>query len=267
MRITDWVEAFERRVPPALQESWDHTGKQCGRFDRELTGVVCALDLTREALEVAQDKGANLIVTHHPALFRGVYVLDESLEGQDVVMRAIESGIAVYASHTALDTVDGGVNDVMADRAGLVDVQPLRPRPEEDALIVHARSMMGTWGRHVSTTLAAYAAELKKAFVAESVVYYGEPKTPVETVGCLGGAGMDAVVDAKRLALDVLLTGDVRYHEAQEAVRAGVCVIDLGHYASEFPVLSRVAEWSRAIAPEVEVIVVSNGSESLRHQA
>lgn len=265
MFISDWIECFERRVPPQLQESWDHTGRQFGRFDRPLTGIVLALDLTEKALQTADGCGANLILTHHPVLFDAVHFLDERVALQDWVMQAIESGVAVYSSHTALDIVDGGVNDVLAERAGLQDVLPLRERPADDPLIGYAQSLIGTWGRHDPVSLEVYARELKAAFATESVVYYGDPTAEIRTVGCLGGGGMEAVADCKRLGLDVLLTSDARYHEAQDAVHSGVNVVDLGHFASEFPVLERVAAWSKEWAPDVAVNVVDNGEEGLRH--
>lgn len=264
MKKQEWISRWEKRVPLGLQESWDHSGKQFGRFTEELTGVVFCLDLTQEAIDQAKEMGANLIFTHHPVLFDAVHGLDEEVELHDLVMQAIALGIAVYSSHTAFDTVDGGVNHVLAELADLSDVKPLRPRDAEDALFSYAKGF-GTWGVVSPQKLAAYAKRLKEAFQAESVVFYGDPDRVVTRVACLGGAGVEFAEDAVAAGCDVLLTADVKYHEAQDVVRKGLALIDLGHYASEFPAMERAREWAEEFAPEIPTAVVSNGPESVRY--
>lgn len=265
MLIDTWVQEWEKRVPLALQEEWDVSGKQAGRFGQELSGVVFSLDLTREALDMAKQSGANLIFTHHPILMRGVHGLDETVELHDLILSAVESGIALYASHTPFDIVDGGVNDVLAEKLGLFDVRALTPRMETDPLRTIARSRIGTKGTHARVTLEDFAQKVKEALGALSVVYYGDPLTMLTEVACLGGSGMSVVDDALRAGAQVLITGDVKYHDAQDAVRRGLFLVDPGHYATEFPALARALSWSKEIAPEVEQLLVENGHESLRH--
>ncbi len=266
MLISEWISRWEERVPLALQEEWDHCGLQCGRVDRDLSGVVLSLDLTEEAIVRAQQEQVNLIVTHHPVFFRGVHTVIDSEPLQRLALEAIEAGLAVYASHTAFDTVDGGVNHVMAELAGLSEAVPLAPRDVSDPLRAFAEGM-GRMGSIQPVSLAQYASCLKGRFHAESVVYYGDPARIIRRAACLGGSGMDFVADAIRGCCDVLITADVRYHDAQDAVRRGLALIDLGHYASERPAMQRAMEWSQQIAPEVRHVVLDGGWDSLRHEA
>lgn len=263
MQILDWVERWEEEVPLALQEERDHSGRQFGRFAQPLTGIVFALDFTKGVLERALQEKANLIVTHHPVLFSGVHGLDERIPLQDWIIEALENNIAVYASHTAWDWADGGVNDTLGERAGLSDTRALVSRDPSDPLWTVSKGK-GVYGTHSRMRLDDYAAALQKAFDAESIVYYGNPATEIHRVACLGGAGMDFVPNALKADCDVMLTGDVKYHEAQDALRAGLCIIDLGHYAGEFPAMGSALRRSRAMAPGIAHFLQAD-AEAVRH--
>lgn len=251
MQIQTWVEEWEKRVPLSLQEPWDHSGKQFGRFQQPLSGIVFALDFTSGALQKAMNEGANLVVTHHPVLFEGVHTLYEDDPLQNLVMQAIEAGIAVYASHTPWDWVNGGVNDVMADRLVLRNRKPLRRREENDVHLAYSTGF-GVYGECAPITLASFAQFLSSAFSAPSVVFYGQPDRQIERVGVLGGSGMEFVSDALAAGCDVFVTADIKYHEAQFAIQRGISLIDLGHYAAEFPSMTQALRLSQTFSADVD---------------
>ncbi len=128
MRIREIITALESLAPPALQESYDNCGLLCGSAEEELAGITVALDVTEEVILEAKAAGSNLIVAHHPLIFRGLKRLTGSGYTEKAVIAAIRHNMAVYAIHTNLDNVlHGGVNGRLAEMLGLTDVEVLSP--------------------------------------------------------------------------------------------------------------------------------------------
>lgn len=264
MKIQEWVDNWEKKVPLSLQEKWDKSGKQLGNFDDELKGIVFSLDLSEEAIEAAEELGYNLIFTHHPVFFSPLenFLLDDPKNR--LIWSCLERKISVYSSHTAFDFVDGGVNDVLAEKCHFKNIRPLRPRDSQDPLYAYSKGM-GRIGEISPMILEDYASLLKKSFGGESLIFYGKKDRMVKRVACLGGSGLDFAEDALKNTCDLLVTADIKYHDAQDWVRRGLCLIDLGHYVSEFPAMERAAVWSREIAKEIPLSIVANGWDSIRY--
>lgn len=119
------IDAFEKRVPPSLAESWDNPGLQLGNPHQEVTGIVTTLDVTEEAMHIAVRKGANLIISHHPLLFKGIKCIDESTAEGSLIASLLRHRITVYSAHTNYDVVKGGINDLVAEKLQLQDVKGL----------------------------------------------------------------------------------------------------------------------------------------------
>lgn len=128
-KIKDIIQYLETIAPPAYQENYDNSGLICGNGNAEITGVLISLDATEDVVNEALSKGCNMIVAHHPIVFRGL----KSLTGRNYVERtvisAIKNDIAIYAIHTNLDNVSNGVNKKICDRIGLQNTRVLAPRP------------------------------------------------------------------------------------------------------------------------------------------
>ena len=125
MKIKEIVSALERFAPLPLQESYDNAGLQVGLTEAEASGALLCLDVTEEVIEEAVDLGCNLIVAHHPLLFRGVKCVADTTQVERCLRLAIKNDICIYAAHTNLDNAEDGVNYKMAEKLGLVDVVPL----------------------------------------------------------------------------------------------------------------------------------------------
>lgn len=285
MKIQKVIDAWEARVPLFLQESWDASGKQAGRFLQEWTGTVVALDLEEEVVEQAVHTGANFIFTHHPVLFTPLQQITEDDARGALLLRAIEQGIAVYACHTPLDSVAGGVNDVLADLFSLRDRAILDPL-EREKMIAESTgtsdklegtsplskdrkefaelSGMGRTGCIAPISLKELAQKAAKVLHTKAILYYGAENTRISRIAVVGGTGGDYWKQAKDAGCDCLLTADIKYHVALEAVQAGLCLIDLGHYASEFPVLNKVAQWLKEQDPSLPLSVVPQSPKHLR---
>ena len=124
VKVKEVIDALERFAPLPLQESYDNAGLQVGLTEAEVSGALLCLDVTEEVVREAVDLGCNLIVSHHPVLFRGLKQVSDATQVQRVVRLAIQNDIAIYSAHTNLDKAEDGVNYQMAERLGLIDVVP-----------------------------------------------------------------------------------------------------------------------------------------------
>ncbi len=260
MKIKDWIQAWEKRVPTSLQEDWDNSGLQAGRVDRDLSGIVFSLDVTQEAINTAKENGANLLVTHHPILFTGAKEISERRKATAYILECIEEGITIYAAHTNFDKVAGGVNDVLADLCGLEDIEPLEASVDD----INQDGSLGRLGTVAKTTLDAYGDWLKERIALDHLLIYGDSAKEISKVAVVGGSGASYADLALEKGADLLITGDVKYHDAVDAVEAGLALIDLGHYESEKPALDVMAAWTREISPEINQITVGRHEASRR---
>lgn len=137
MKIKEVVTTLERFAPLPLQESYDNAGLQIGLTEtEEVSGVLLCLDVTEAVVDEAVRLGCNLIVSHHPLLFRGLKRIAGLTQVERCVMQAVKAGVAVYSAHTNLDNAPGGVNRRMADKLGLLDLRFLQPLPAARAAAV-----------------------------------------------------------------------------------------------------------------------------------
>lgn len=128
MKITEIVAAIEVFAAPELAEEWDNIGLLTGTKNWDCTGVLCTLDVTAAVIDEALAKGCNLIVAHHPILFKGLKKLTGSSYVEKVLIKAIKNDIAIYAAHTNLDNILLGVNGKMASLLGLKNIKVLHPK-------------------------------------------------------------------------------------------------------------------------------------------
>ncbi|MBB6610296.1 Nif3-like dinuclear metal center hexameric protein [Pontibacter sp. Tf4] len=128
-QIKDIVQVLEQYAPPAYQESYDNAGLQTGNPTDEVTGVLIALDCTEAVLDEALEKGCNMVVVHHPVIFKGVKSLTGKSYVERTIIKAIQNNIAIYASHTNLDSVHNGVNAKIAEKLELQHVKMLSSKP------------------------------------------------------------------------------------------------------------------------------------------
>ncbi len=245
--VAGWLEAA---YPPALAEDWDRVGLGVGDPDAEVTGVLFAVDVTLDVVEEAVERGAQLIVSHHPVLLRGVHAVRADEPKGRLLIRLIREGVAVFTAHTNADAGHAGVADALADAAGLVDRRPMQAASPEDPTLG-----LGRVGR-LPEPLTAHKLAERLADAAPSTAagirLGGDPQRTVSTVAVLGGAG-DSMLDAARgLGVDCYVTGDLRHHPAQDflAHSDAPALIDVPHWAAEWLWLPHAEALVRARAAE-----------------
>lgn len=244
MQIRELIKKLEEKYPFDLQEEWDNSGLQVGNPDEELKGVVLSLDLEEEAIDKATKDGkANLIITHHPYLFNPTKSIDFRDSFYNRLKRCIKNDLTVYAFHTNLDIAKGGVNDNLANILGLRDVKSLELGKDLG---------LGRYGYIDKKPCDKFLEDVKEKLEASGIVVYGNCDKMIEKVGLCGGAGSFLIEDALNLSCDLIITGDVKYHEAMDMANKGITIADVGHFASENHIIYKLAnEIEQLIGQEV----------------
>lgn len=233
IKVQNIIEVMSKIAPRQLAEEWDNPGLLVGAPENEVKKIFVCLDVTDETVKAAADFRADLIVAHHPIIFRAVKNFRTDLPLGRKLEMLIKNNISVFAAHTNLDSVQGGVNDVLAEKIGLVDVKMFGD--EEISL--------GRIGRLPEKMSAkTFAEHVKKSLNANFVRLVDAGDFPIDKVGICGGAGSDIISKAKFFGAQAFVTGDVKYHEAQNAVDTKIHVVDAGHFATEFPIVRALAE-------------------------
>ncbi len=221
MKVKDIAKLIEHYAPLQLQESYDNAGLQLGNPEQEVTGIVTTLDVTEATVALAIDKGANLIVSHHPLLFRATKQINPQRDYiSRVIISAIKHDIAVYSAHTNLDNAPEGVNDRIARLMGLTDIRLLAKLPAAQISglsdVFASRCGSGKVGDlPESMTIGDFASMLKSRFHIDALqgnVADIDKDRKIRRVALCGGAGDEFIADAIRARADVFVTGEVSYH-------------------------------------------------------
>lgn len=228
MKIKEVLSALERFAPLPLQEGWDNAGLQVGLTEAEVSGALLCLDVNESIIDEAIEKGLNLVVSHHPLLFRGLKTIGDGDYVQRTVTKAIKNDIVVVSMHTNMDNVLGGVNHKIAEKLGLTDVRFMAPKTVDG---VEAGS--GVVGE-LPEDMAAddFVLMVKRVFGVECALCNELLRRKIRRVAICGGAGDFLLDDAVRAGADAFITGEMHYHVYfGREQQLQICVI--GHYQSE----------------------------------
>lgn len=244
--IMDWLEA---QAPRELAEDWDNVGLLLGDRSAPLTKVLTCLTLTPDVAAEAQQAGAELVVTHHPLFFKPVRrITADDAQGR-MVLDLLRAGIAVYSAHTAYDSAKAGINQMWAEQLDLREIAPLRPHSREPADVGGGR-----YGRLAVPQTAAQLIDRIKSLCEVPVVQWtGAPDQRVERMAVACGSAGEFLEDAAAQGCQLFLTGEARFHTQLEARTLGVCLVLVGHYASERPGIERLARQISTQFPNLHV--------------
>ena len=228
MKIKEVLSALEEFAPLPLQESWDNAGLQIGLTEAEVSGALLCLDVTEAVIDEAVSRGCNLVVSHHPLLFRGLKQVSDATDVQRTVRKAIRHDVSVISMHTNMDNARGGVNFKIAEKLGVGDVKFLSPRRVGE--VECGSGVIGT----LESPMAAsdFIQRLKREFGVACVMCNELLQRPIARVAICGGAGDFLTDEAVAAGADAFITGEMHYHQYfGYEQRLQICVI--GHYQSE----------------------------------
>lgn len=259
MKIKDVFTALERFAPLPLQEDWDNAGLQVGVTEAEVSGALLCLDVTESVVDEAIEKGCNLIVSHHPLVFRGLKLISDRNYVQRCVMKAIKHDVVIISMHTNLDAAKGGVNDEIAKRLGLHNIR--FTTPTEKAGIECSIGSIGELPTPLSSR--EFIALVKQTFNAGAVLTNGLLDREIRTVAVGGGSCGDFVGMAERAGADAFITGEMHYHEYFDHDNIQIAVI--GHYESEQFTQHLLARIINKECPDVRCIITENNTNPIKY--
>jgi dinuclear metal center YbgI/SA1388 family protein len=355
---------MEELAPAELTQSWDNTGLMLGDAEQEVYTVLVALDVTGDVINEAINNKADMIITHHPLIFKPLYNIRKGTPIGDKIHKLIQNNISVFSAHTNLDMVDGGVNDILALQLGLIDIKTLKPIETEklkkivvfvpveyadkvrEAMAEAGAGHIGNYSdcsfimRGLGTfkplegsdpfvgqignlenveecrietivtekflkkvikamieahpyeeaaydvysventtkeygfakvgklekemSVSEFSEKLKLALNTSFVKMVGNPEKKIRTVAVSSGAYSEITQMAKAKKVDVIVTGDLKYHDAQDILECEMCAIDAGHFATEDIIVSVIVNHISKIDENINVIKSTKSKDVLQ---
>ena len=236
VKVRDVMRALELFAPLPLQESYDNAGLQVGFTEAEVSGALLCLDVTEEVISEALEMDCDLIVSHHPLLFRGLKRVSDATLPERCLRMALRHDISIYSSHTNLDNTEDGVNFRFAEKLGLLDVELMMPRRVQVRIDGHDQPIKAGSGvigyLPEGEDSLRFLERVKEVFGVECLMHNELLQRPIQSVALCGGAGDFLLDEAIRLQADAFLTGEMHYHQYfghEQQIQIGI----LGHYQSE----------------------------------
>ena len=248
MTCGEIIEKLETLSPKNYAEDWDNIGLLAGRRDKDVETIYIALDATDEVIADAVRVGADMLLTHHPLIFKKLsHVNTDDFIGRRIV-KLIQNDISYYAMHTNFDVM--GMADAAADELGLRAREVLNVTFEDEI----SKEGCGRVGRLAERmSVEALAGLAKKRFHVPNVRVFGDLGDIVETAAVMPGSGGSFIRDAIYAGADVMITGDIDHHEGIDAVAQGLAVIDVGHYGIEKLFIPYMEEFIKRELPNLRV--------------
>ena len=247
MTVRTIYEKLCERIPEDLREVWDNDGLMCSSDDsREVKRALITLDVTEDIVDYAIAHGFDLIVSHHPLIFKPLTSVTEDSHVARKVIKLIKNDISVMSFHTRADKVEGGVNDILAEILGMQDVVPFG---EGDL------GRIGTLKEELNMEDFSY---LLKGLLDCDGVKVADALIPVQRVAVVGGDGKSYVSEALRAGADTFVSGRIGYNVMAEAGEMGINLLEAGHFFTEHPVTQFFQSLLHRLDPDMSVQIMDS---------
>ena len=260
MKAKQVFDALEQYAPLPLQDSYDNAGLQIGlTAEQEVAGALLCLDVTEAVIDEAERMGCNLIVAHHPLLFRGLKSITGQSYVERCVIKAIQKGIGIYAAHTNLDNAEGGVNYRIAETLGLTDLAFLEAKPGD---VAAGSGVVGMLPAEVDER--AFLERVKALFEIQCIRHNQLSGRKIRRVALCGGAGGFLLSRAIEQGADAFLTGEMRYHD-YFGHEGELLIAEMGHYESEQYTIDLLADVLGRQFPELKIVKTRNNTNPINY--
>ncbi len=225
MTVNELYLKFDEKIPSALSEPWDNDGIMCcADGSQEVSRVLVTLDVTDEIVDYAVSSHFDLIISHHPLIFRPLSSVTEESHVARKVIKLLSEGVSVFSFHTRADKVSGGVNDQLAELIGVHEAVPF------------GEGFLGRIGTvDEECELEEFVCMVKQSINADAV-RYADAFNSVKRVAVVGGDGKDFVKAAIEAGADTYVSGRIGYNLMEEASGLGINLVEAGHFFTEQPV-------------------------------
>ncbi len=245
MKAKDIIKSLDEFAPAFLKDDWDNTGFQLGDDEKEINKILISLDLDNDILDYAIEKDIDMIINHHPIIFEPLKNITNLTPKGKLLQKLIKNDILVYNAHTNLDKTKNGVNDVLTDIFDLNNIEILFNTEEGYG---HGRV-----GDIDSIKLTDFIEIVKEKLDIKDIIVFGEVDRIIKRVALCGGSGGDFINEVFDKNADIYLTGDVKYHEAQDGVALGLTILDAGHYHTEKVILPVLKDYLNKKYSDLEI--------------
>ena len=284
MRCDEIIKILNKLAPEKFACDWDNVGLLCGHRDKEVHKILVTLVLTDSVLEEAVSKNVDMIVSHHPMIFRAVKnITDDNFIGRRLI-KLIGNDISYYAMHTNFDMAKEGMSDIVGKRLGIndmsyleiekeinIDSNEIKDREENkkqddkckmenigickknnDISVKVGIGGIGELSQAISLELLCQ--RIKSEFDIETLAVYGGTKKPVKKIAVCPGAGEDYINVALQKKVDVYITGDIKHHAGLDAAEQGLTVIDATHFGLEHIFVENITNYLKKNTSQIEII-------------
>lgn len=223
MKLKNLSEILDLKLKKDIAESWDNVGLLVGDMNAEIKKVLLSLELTKDVFDMAKRENADLIITHHPAIFSGLKKVVSN--NDNLIFELIRNNIALYSAHTNFDAIEDGLNDYVVSLLGGQNSEVIKPEAEHVGI---CRIF-----DFEETTMSEFIGKVKEKLNIEALRFTGNIDCTVKRVAIVTGSGADYSEMAFANGAEVFITGDLKYHYALELKEKGLNIIDAGHFDTE----------------------------------
>ena len=244
------IQIMDRLAPPRLAEEWDNVGLQIGDPRLPVRRIWVSLDPSLEVVKAACENNVDLLITHHPLIFRPLKSIDFDTAGGAIIQMAANHQLAIFSAHTNLDIVWDGVNDVLAQRLGIQQLTILQPahageQSKADDQTEHGIGRIGSLAK--SGSLKSLVSMVKNKLKLDFVKVAGKLEMSVSRVAICSGSGSSLMDAFMASDAEVFISGDIHYHDARDAESANRGIIDIGHFPSEHLMVEALADYLKKL--------------------
>lgn len=250
--VNDVVSVMRKLAPESFAEQWDNPGLNIGSLLKPVKKIMITLTVTSELVDRAISEQIDLIIAHHPLIFKGLTSIRTDQYQGTMIAKLLTNNISVYCSHTNLDRAPQGLNYWLANMLELKDQAVLEPD------LADASIGLGRIGTIPKVELMVLGEQIED-LLQTKVRIVGNRNQICKRVAVCGGSGSSLIPQAKALNADVLITGDVKYHDALDAQELGLAIIDAGHFATEKIMIDHVRNYLIMKFPEIKILKSSEG--------
>ncbi len=234
VKIANIIKIIEEFAPIEIAADYDNVGLKIGDPAREVTGILVVLDTNSSVVEEAKAMGCNMIIEHHPSIWRPLKAINISIPLNKMLIECAKNDIALYSAHTNIDFTVGGLNDFVAEILGLSDVKVISDQTS---------ARIGLLSNEV--TLKDYAKTVSEILNDDNIITVGRLDKPIKKVAVINGAGGNEseLWQTYAAGADVFVTAEVRYNVTRLAKDLDYAIIQFGHYESEvffMPLIKKV---------------------------
>ena len=259
MILNDILKKIENKYPLELQYSWDNSGLNIGDEKQDVKNILLTLEITEKTVDEAIEKNIDLIISHHPFVFSKINKINKNDIKGKLIYKLISNSISVYCMHTNYDLAFDGLNDYFMNLIGAKTENILEI---EGSLGFYQNGRDYGLGRvgilEEEISVEEFILQLKNKLNIKHLKYIGDEHKKIRKIAVVTGAGAEFFEKAKAIKADIFITGDMKYHQAMDALEMGVSVIDCGHYGSEYIFADSIKDFLENILEEVTLYKSEN---------